>query len=134
MPLPQELSIVTIGAHDVATLRAFYRAVGWEESPGATDDYAAFAVGSSKVAIYAIDRLRDEAAPAGLVPEPGRWNGVTLAVNVRDRETVDRVFHEVVAAGATAVASPRERDWGGYSGYVADPEGNRWEIAWAPPA
>ncbi len=38
MPLPQVLSIVTIGAHDLAALRAFYRAVGWEEAPGATDD------------------------------------------------------------------------------------------------
>ena len=33
-----------------------------------------------------------------------------------------------VSAGATAVASPVERDWGGYSGYFADPEGHRWEI------
>jgi len=24
------------------------------------------------------------------------------------------------------------RFWGGRSGYIADPEGNRWEIAWAP--
>jgi uncharacterized protein len=29
------------------------------------------------------------------------------------------------------VAAPTEREWGGYSAYVADPE-IRWEIAWAP--
>jgi uncharacterized glyoxalase superfamily protein PhnB len=27
---------------------------------------------------------------------------------------------------------PVDRDWGGRSGYFADPEGNRWEVAWAP--
>jgi hypothetical protein len=36
-----------------------------------------------------------------------------------------------VAAGATPVAAPVARDWGGRSAYIADPEGNRWEIAWA---
>ncbi len=25
-----------------------------------------------------------------------------------------------------------EREWGGYSGYFADPDGFRWEVAWAP--
>ena len=34
-------------------------------------------------------------------------------------------------AGAVSVAEPADREWGGRSGYVADPEGNRWEIAWA---
>lgn len=58
--------------------------------------------------------------------------GFTLAVNVPDRQAVDRAFDEAVAAGAVAVATPRDREWGGCSGYVADPEGNRWEIAWAP--
>jgi len=37
-----------------------------------------------------------------------------------------------VAAGARVVGAPVDREWGGYSGYVADPEGNRWEIAWLP--
>ena len=35
-------------------------------------------------------------------------------------------------AGARSIAGPVEREWGGYSGYLADPEGNRWEITWAP--
>ena len=26
----------------------------------------------------------------------------------------------------------RRRDWGGYSGYFADPDGFRWEVAWNP--
>jgi uncharacterized glyoxalase superfamily protein PhnB len=51
---------------------------------------------------------------------------------VGTREEVDDAVTSAVNAGATAVASPVERDWGGYSGYFADPEGYRWEIAWAP--
>jgi uncharacterized glyoxalase superfamily protein PhnB len=47
---------------------------------------------------------------------------------------VDDVFAGFVAAGATVVAEPVDRSWGGRSGYIADPEGNRWEIAWVPSA
>ena len=134
MALPQALSLVTLGAHHVPTLRDFYRRLRWEEAPGATDEYAAFVVGSVRLALHPMELLREEAAPAALVPPEGRWNGITLAVNLADREAVDRAFREAVDAGAIAVATPQERQWGGYSGYIADPEGNRWEIAWAPPA
>ena len=132
MPLPQELSLVTLGARDLPALRSFYRSLGWDEAPGSSDDYASFVMGSVKLALYPIELLRDEAAPAGLVPPAGHWSGFALAVNVADRQAVDRAFDDAVAAGAVAVATPRDREWGGYSGYVADPEGNRWELAWAP--
>jgi len=32
----------------------------------------------------------------------------------------------------TLVVAPAAREWGGYSGYVADPDGFRWEIAYNP--
>ena len=57
---------------------------------------------------------------------------MTLAINVADREAVDRTFSAAIAAGARAVGHPTTREWGGYSGYVADPEGHRFEIAWLP--
>lgn len=57
---------------------------------------------------------------------------MTLAVNVDSAEAVNEAFASAAAAGAQAVAEPQDRSWGGRSGYIADPEGNRWEIAWAP--
>ena len=36
------------------------------------------------------------------------------------------------AAGATEVSDAVEREWGGYTGYFADPDGYRWEIAFNP--
>ncbi|MGH9917920.1 MAG: VOC family protein, partial [Nitrososphaerales archaeon] len=58
--------------------------------------------------------------------------GTTLTVNVATREEVDDAIATALAAGARAVGSPVEREWGGYTGYFSDPEGHRWEIAWAP--
>src|SRR6266545_4797662 len=68
------------------------------------------------------------------LPAPAGFSGVTLACNVDSEEQVDAAFTAAVAAGATPVAEPVNRDWGGRSAYFADPEGNRWEIAWASSA
>ena len=45
---------------------------------------------------------------------------------------VDAEFARWVAAGATAVKAPQAAEWGGYSSYVADPDGHLWEIAHNP--
>ena len=57
------------------------------------------------------------------------WNGVTLAINVQSEADLRAMFDAAVAAGAALVAPVVRRAWGGMSGYVADPEGNRWELA-----
>jgi uncharacterized glyoxalase superfamily protein PhnB len=53
---------------------------------------------------------------------------------VPTREEVDQVLATARAAGADPVHDPQTRDWGGYTGYFADPDGFRWEIAWNPGA
>lgn len=132
MPLPQRLNFVTLGAHSVPRLRAFYRSWGWVENEGGSDDFASFTAGSVRIALYPIDRLRDEAAPGSAVPPTDAWNGVTLAMNFSTQSEAASAVDDAVEAGAVLVDPPVDREWGGYSGYVADPEGHRWELAWAP--
>ena len=60
------------------------------------------------------------------------FSGITLAHNLRSEAEVDTLFAEMVAAGAMAVKTPRKVFWGGYSGYVADPDGHLWELAHNP--
>jgi uncharacterized protein len=132
MGVPQRLTFVTLGARDLPGLCRFYRDLGWREEDGGTDTYASFDCGSVRLALYPLDLLCDEAAPDARPPQPGSWNGITLAVNVADRGQVDRAYADALDAGATAIAPPTDRVWGGYSGYIADPEDNRWELAWAP--
>lgn len=55
----------------------------------------------------------------------------TLAHNVATPAEVDAVLATARAAGAT-VHDGQQRAWGGYSGYLVDPEGFRWEIAFNP--
>jgi catechol 2,3-dioxygenase-like lactoylglutathione lyase family enzyme len=124
------LTYVTLGARDLGALRAFYQRWGWPEREGSSDSFATYEAGGVILALYPIELLGEEAAPGEGVPAAG-WNGITLGMNVA-RDEGDAEFDRAVAAGATEVARPVERAWGGYTGYVADPEGNRWEIAWAP--
>lgn len=131
-PIPQRLSFVTIGTKDMARVRAFYASWGWQERDGGSDEFAQFDVGQLRFALYPWELLRAEAAPE---TEPGaltEWHGIALAINVASRTAVDEAFAAAVEAGARPVTGPMDREWGGYSAYVADPEGQRWEIAWLP--
>jgi len=59
-------------------------------------------------------------------PKPG---GITLAVNTQSRDDVDALCAKALAAGATVLKKPIEMPWGGYTGYVADPDGHPWEFS-----
>lgn len=130
--IPRRLSVVTLGAHDVAALRAFYERLGWTSTtpPG---DFAAFPLGGAVFTLYDAATLAREAGGHD-APPAGAYHGVTLAINVDERDDVDATIEAARAAGATVAAEPETRDWGGRSGYFADPEGNVWEVAWLPNA
>jgi uncharacterized protein len=70
-------------------------------------------------------------AEVGTVSEIVGVRPFTLAHNVATRDEVDSVLDEAGRAGAEVDAA-RERDWGGYTCYFADPDGVRWEVAWNP--
>lgn len=129
--VPQWLTFVTLGTRDMARRRAFYASWGWGEWEGGSDEFAQFDMGAVRFALYPLDLLGDEAAPGAASP-PAGWNGVALAVNVPNRSAVDEAFRAATEAGAEAIGTPTDREWGGYSAYVSDPEGQRWEIAWLP--
>jgi hypothetical protein len=128
--IPVRLSLVTLGARDVALLRDFYVRLGWPLRNDVEGEFASFLLGGVVLSLYRLDLLAEEAAPGA--PDPGDWRGVTLACNCDSRAEVDRAYAAAIAAGATSIMEPIDREWGGCSGYFADPEGNRWEIAWAP--
>lgn len=130
--LPPRLSVVTLGARDLPRLRQFYAGLGWPEVTGSDDSWTGFLLGGVLLALYPLDELAAEAAPD--LPAPAGFSGITLACNVDGGEQVDAAFAAAVAAGAQPIAEPATREWGGRSAYVADPEGNRWEIAWASSA
>lgn len=129
--LPQRLTFVTLGTNQMDRRRSFYAGWGWEEREGGSDEFAQYSLGAVRLALYPLDLLGDEAAPGCDAPTSD-WNGVTLAVNVASQAEVHAGYRAALEAGARSIAEPINREWGGLSAYVADPEGQRWEIAWLP--
>ena len=126
--MEQRLTLITLGAGDLARARAFYEALGWTTGAGPDDDVVFFQTGGTVVALWDRARLAEDTA----VPDGGGWGGITLAHNVSSPEAVDRVIEEARAAGASIVRGPAPTVWGGYSGVFVDPDGHPWEVAHNP--
>ena len=128
--MDQRLSMVTLGVAEVGRARRFYcDGLGWRESAAGTDDVAFIDSGGVVLGLYGRAAL---AADAGVADDGGGFSGVALAHNVADKPLVDRVMAEAVTAGGRLVKRPQETEWGGYSGYFADPDGHLWEVAHNP--
>jgi predicted lactoylglutathione lyase len=127
--MEQRLSLVTLGVRDLAASRAFYKRLGWKESPPSNDHVAFFQCGGLVFALWGRDALAEDAGAKG----PGKgFANVSLAQNVRSKEDVDATLSEAKKAGATILEPGAEAFWGGYTGYFADPDGFAWEVAWNP--
>lgn len=127
--MQQRLSFVTLAVADVDASRRFYvQGLGWTPCLQA-DDVLMFHV-ADRVVLSLWDRGAF-AAEVGEVPAAG-LAPITLAHNVPTGPAVTAVLETARAAGATRVWEARDREWGGFSGYFADPDGYRWEVAWNP--
>jgi uncharacterized protein len=125
------LSFVTLVVRDLARSRAFYiDGLGWPVEFEAPDEVVMVRVGEKVLlSLWRESAAQDEIGPIGRAQGSPPF---TLAHNVATPSEVDQVLAEARGAGATTVAEATERDWGGYSGYFADPDGFRWEIAYNP--
>lgn len=129
MAVPPRLSIVTLGVADVAQATTFYESLGWERSAASQPTITFFALQGSVLGLYEWSALADDAK----IPDEGSgFRGVACALNCESEEEVDAVWAEWVAAGGSGVREPHKAFWGGYSSYVADPDGHLWEIAYNP--
>lgn len=124
------ISFVTLAVRDLAATRTLYvDRLGWAPELDVPGEVVMIRAGT-----HLILSLWDETHFEAEVGAFGRGDGVppfTLAHNVATREEVDSVLAEARRAGAD-VGAAVERDWGGYTGYFADPDGVRWEIAYNP--
>lgn len=129
MAVPQRLTMVTLGVADLARSTAFYESLGWTRSSASQDTVTFFSMQGSALGLFGREALADD---VGVDSHGSGFRAVTVALNCDSRDEVDAVFAEWVAAGAEPVKRPKPVFWGGYSSYVADPDGHLWEIAHNP--
>jgi uncharacterized protein len=61
-----------------------------------------------------------------------RLGAVSIGHIVKSKGEVDTLVRHARKAGAVITDPPKDRFWGGYSGYFHDPDGHLWEVAWNP--
>lgn len=132
MTMPPHLCIVTLAVDDLARSEAFYSGLGWRRAESSIDGVIVWydVGGGTYLGLFGRQELADDAALASA--ERGPFGGFTLAINVASPAEVDAALAAAVAAGGTMVKPGKLAEWGGYSGYVADPDGHLWEVAHNP--
>jgi catechol 2,3-dioxygenase-like lactoylglutathione lyase family enzyme len=129
--MDQRISFITLAVADLARTHAFYvDGLGWTPELYVPGEVLMIRTGEHLVlSLWAEAGFEAEVGPVrrgeGIVP-------VTIAHNVRTAEEVDAVLDLARRAGADPVSAGERRDWGGYTGYFADPDGFRWEVAVNP--
>ena len=126
--MQQRVSMIMIGTANLTALTRFYEGgLGWTPWRKGGSGSMMYKVGDS-VLVF-IDRSylaaeRGEPMAAG--------SRQSLAVFVESQAEVDLTMAKALHAGATLTSAARPRNGEMYSGYFNDPEGNSWEVAFAP--
>lgn len=128
--MDQRVSFITLAVADLDRTRAFYvDGLGWTAEVFVPGEVLMIRTGDKLVL-----SLWSEAGFESEVGPIRRGEGVaplTLAHNVATEAEVDEILALAASLGAE-VSKAERRDWGGYTGYFADPDGFRWEIAVNP--
>ncbi|GAA0577512.1 VOC family protein [Caenispirillum bisanense] len=124
--MQQQISVITLGVQDLAVSKRFYgEGFGWqpvfENAEIVFYQMNGLVLGTWLKPQLEADMQRTAAEGSG---------AVALAHNVGSAEEVARVMDRLTAAGGTVLRPADAPPHGGFRGYVADPDGHAWEIAW----
>jgi catechol 2,3-dioxygenase-like lactoylglutathione lyase family enzyme len=130
-PVPR-LTVITLGVSNMRASIAFYEALGFIRKFRATGEAVAFFdTGGPVLGLFRWDHLaQDVTLPEN--PRPQAFRGMTLAWNCRTNGEVDQVLDFAISKGASLLKPAHKTDYGGYSGYFADPDNHPWEVVVAP--
>ena len=123
------ISFITLGVSDLERATRFYRDVLQLPQLPTPPEVVFFEMGRTWLALWPRECL---AADAGVPAEGSGFPRFSLAHNVRSEEEVDALLNHVSEHGGKVLKPGHRADWGGYTGYFADPDGFLWEVAWNP--
>ncbi len=128
--LEQRITLITLGVTNLERAIDFYEnKLGWKRTGSSAEGIVFFQLNGFQLALYPTLKLAEDAT----VPAEGTgFKGFSLAYNTRSEKEVDELVASLGKKGVSVVKPPHKVFWGGYSSYVADPDGNLWEIAYNP--
>lgn len=128
--MEQRLTFITLGVRDLSISIDFYEnKFGWKRSDLSNNELILYQLNSIHLALYSGHALAKDAT----VDSAGMgFKGFTFSYNVWSEKEVDALIKALREKGVQIIKEPQKVFWGGYSSYIADPDGNLWEIAYNP--
>jgi uncharacterized glyoxalase superfamily protein PhnB len=130
------ITVLTLGVSNLPKSVAFYRdGLGWPTQGIIGSEFENGAVayfnlqGGLKLALWPRKSL---AADTGLPEQSPSATEISLGHNVASADEVDRIMTLATSAGAVIVKPAQTTFYGGYAGYVQDPDGHVWEVVFNP--
>ena len=128
--MEQRLSFITLGVKDLNVSVDFYEnKFCWNRSDLSDDNIIFFQLEGIMLALYEKNALAEDATVS---PEGEGFNRFVISQLEKSEEAVDQLIGKLRKRGVRIVKEPQKVFWGGYSSYVADPDGFLWEIAFNP--
>ena len=126
--MQQQISVITLGTANLIRSRRFY-ADGFGWSPVFENDEIVFyQMNGLMLGTWLQSSLESDMQRPG----PSGPGAFALAHNVPDQDEVEILMKRLAGAGGRILRPADAPSHGGYRGYVADPDGHAWEIAWNP--
>ena len=123
----QQISIITLGVADLARSKRFYvEGFGWK--PVFENEEIVFyqmnglMLGTWLASAFDADLRRTASTPGAF----------SVAHNVTSKDAVQPLLDKRASAGGSVLRPADAPPQGGFRGYVSDPDGHAWEIAWNP--
>ena len=126
--MQQQISVITLGITDLTRSRRFYvEGFGWTPV-FENEEIIFYQLNGFVLGTFIRTAFEADMGLSGL-RTPGAFS---LGHNVADPAAVRDVMNRLGQTGGTVIRPPDAPPHGGYRGYIADPDGHAWEIAWNP--
>ena len=128
--MEQRLTIITLGVSDIKKSTDFYQTkFGWKKSESSNEYISFFTLNGVQLALYERNELAEDAT---VNAKGNGFKGFTISYNTKSEKEVDHLVAKLKEQGVEIIKEPQKVNWGGYSSYVSDLDGNLWEIAYNP--
>lgn len=125
--MEQRISVLTIGADNLDTMRQFYEETfGWK--PVAVNKDIVFY--KMNGFLFSIAKRKDLGQFIGINSEGSGFRAVVFGYNVSSAAEVNTLYRELKGKGVKIIAEPKTPPFGGLFFYFEDVEGNMLEIAY----
>lgn len=131
--MADEKVFINLSVTDLERSTAFYSALGWNVNPLFSNENGACIVISEHIyAMLLLPSFFSTFTSKKIIDARTHVQGL-FAVSCEDREKVDELMSEGLAAGG-AEAAPAQEHGFMYARDLEDPDGHVWELFWMDPA